>query len=414
MITVALLKTNPRLFEDLAGTSPGDFDRLQQAVGPVWAATERNRLSRPDRRRAIGGGRAYRLDFPEQLLMTLLRLQQLLTIRAAASLFGVDKSTASRNMRRMLAALSQLGPDTDGWLAPPLRGHGKNLEQLFQAYPDLQTLVVDAEQSRHLKPDLSQIQADFINQLPARDRRPAGPVEVLAQTPPFQRLSPAELETVSLAGYQRRVARHGFFYHQGDPASTFYILGEGRVRLTEVTPDGDQLLVRFAGPGEAIGIIAALGNAVYPLTAQAVEDCLALAWDSATLEQLMERIPRIAINGLRLVSRRWHELEERYRELATERVERRVAQTLLRLVRQAGRRVEGGILIDLPLTRQDLAEMTGTTLYSVSRILSRWEQEKLVESGRERVLIRYPHGLARLAEDLPPETPPEPPEQPAR
>ena len=116
----------------------------------------------------------------------------------------------------------------------------------------------------------------------------------------------------------------------------------------------------------------------------------------------MERFPRIAINSLRLVSQRWHELEERYRELATERVERRVAQTLLRLVRQVGQKVEGGVLIDLPLTRQDLAEMTGTTLYTVSRILSRWEQEQLVETGRERVLIRFPHGLARIAEDLPP------------
>ena len=115
----------------------------------------------------------------------------------------------------------------------------------------------------------------------------------------------------------------------------------------------------------------------------------------------MERFPRIAINGLRLVSQRWHEVEERYRELATERVERRIAQTLLRLVRQVGRRVENGVLIDLPLTRQDLADMTGTTHYTVSRILSQWEQEKLIETGRGRVLICYPHGLAHIAEDLP-------------
>jgi CRP-like cAMP-binding protein len=405
MITVPLLKADPTLFEKLAGTSPGDFDRLQQAVGPVWAAGERNRLSRPDRQRAIGGGRAYRLDFPEQLLMTLLRLRQLLTIRAAGALFGVDKSTASRNMRRMLAAMSQLGPETAGWPGPPLRGKGRNLEQLFQTYPDLQALVIDAEQSGDPPPKPSQLQADFIHDVTPVDQPqpPAGSVELLAKTSPFQNLSSAELKAVRRAGYQRRVARHAFFYHQGDPASTFYILVEGQVRLTEVTTDGDQLLVRFAGPGEAIGIIAALEDTVYPLAAQAAEDCLALAWDSTTLEQLMERIPRIAINGLRLVSRRWHELQERYRELATQRVERRVAQTLLRLISQAGRRVDDGILIDLPLTRQDLAEMTGTTLYTVSRILSRWEQVALVESGRERVLIRYPHGLARLAEDLPAE-----------
>lgn len=229
---------------------------------------------------------------------------------------------------------------------------------------------------------------------------------LIGQNPPFQRLQPAELEVVRQAAWLRPVAQEAYFFHQGDPATTFYILVDGRAKLTEVTPEGQQILVRFVGPGEAMGIIAALSKVVYPLSAQAVENCLALAWEGEILEQLMERYPRIAIDGLRLVSRRWHELEERFRELATERVERRVAQALLRLVRQAGRKVEHGILIDLPLSRQDLAEMTGTTLYTVSRILSRWEQQNLVEAGRERVLICYPHGLVRIAEDLPPESPP--------
>lgn len=229
-------------------------------------------------------------------------------------------------------------------------------------------------------------------------------LQLIGQIPPFQRLQPAELQVVRQSAWLRRVERDVYFYHQGDLASTFYILVEGQVKLTEVTSDGQQILVRFVGPGEAMGIIAALSKAVYPLSAQAVDDCLALTWDGEILEQLMERYPRMAIDGLRLVSQRWHELEERFRELATERVERRIAQTLLRLVRQAGRKVEAGILIELPLSRQDLAEMTGTTLYTVSRILSQWEQQNLVELGRERVLIRYPHGLTRIAEDLPPDT----------
>jgi CRP-like cAMP-binding protein len=227
--------------------------------------------------------------------------------------------------------------------------------------------------------------------------------QLIGQVPPFQRLQPAELQVVRQSAWLRRVEREAYFFHQGDPATAFYILIEGQVKLTEVTAEGQQILVRFVGPGEAMGIIAALAKAVYPLSAQVVDDCLALAWGGEILEQLMERYPRIAIDGLRMVSQRWHELEERFRELATERVERRVAQALLRLVRQAGHKVDKGILIDLPLSRQDLAEMTGTTLYTVSRILSRWEQQNLVESGREQVLIRYPHGLARIAEDLPPE-----------
>jgi CRP-like cAMP-binding protein len=97
-------------------------------------------------------------------------------------------------------------------------------------------------------------------------------------------------------------------------------------------------------------------------------------------------------------------LQNQHRELATERVERRIARALLRLVPQMGREVADGVVIDLRLSRQDLADLTGTTLYTVSRTLSQWEKQGLVQSGRERVLIRLPHALAALAEDLP--TPP--------
>ena len=101
------------------------------------------------------------------------------------------------------------------------------------------------------------------------------------------------------------------------------------------------------------------------------------------------------------MAERMQELQERYRELATERVAQRVARAILRLARQTGRRVEGGVLLDLALSRQDLAELTGTTLFTISRTLSEWEQQGLVEVGRERVLIKSPHGLVVIAEDLP-------------
>jgi CRP-like cAMP-binding protein len=111
--------------------------------------------------------------------------------------------------------------------------------------------------------------------------------------------------------------------------------------------------------------------------------------------------PRLALNGMKVIAGRFAELQDRYRELATERVERRVARALLRLVRQVGRQIEGGVLIDMPLSRQDLAEMTGTTLYTVSRILSKWEERGLVDGGRERVVLRKSHELVIIAEDLP-------------
>ena len=95
------------------------------------------------------------------------------------------------------------------------------------------------------------------------------------------------------------------------------------------------------------------------------------------------------------------ELQDRGRELSTEQVDRRVARALLRLAQQTGRKVEGGILLGIRLSRLDLAEMTGTTLFTTSRILSRWTQEGLIEAGRQKVLLRRPHQLVCIAEDLP-------------
>jgi CRP-like cAMP-binding protein len=120
---------------------------------------------------------------------------------------------------------------------------------------------------------------------------------------------------------------------------------------------------------------------------------------------LMEKYPRVALNAIRLLAGRIQEFQDRLRELATERVERRIARTLIRLTRQAGRKTAEGVLIDLPLTRQDLAEMCGTTLYTVSRTLSQWESQGLVRSKREQVLVLFPHGLVQIAEDLPPDRP---------
>jgi CRP-like cAMP-binding protein len=226
-------------------------------------------------------------------------------------------------------------------------------------------------------------------------------LELLAGSPLFRGADTAELEAALDVARQVQVARGEFLFLQGEPAIAFYILVEGRVRMSQVTPEGHQVIIYFMGPADGIGLIVALSNTTYPLAAEAVSDSLALKWDYDSTIRLMEQHPRLALSGLRLVGERFRELQNRYRELATERVERRVARALLRLTRQTGKRVEEGVLLDLPLSRQDLGEMTGTTLYTVSRILSNWENEGLIRKGRERIIVREPHRLVIIAEDLP-------------
>ena len=112
------------------------------------------------------------------------------------------------------------------------------------------------------------------------------------------------------------------------------------------------------------------------------------------------QVPQIALNAMGIIAERLQEIQERFRQVTTERVERRLTHTKIRLAAQSGKKVKEGILIDLTLTRQDLAEMSGTTLYTVSRMLSQWEEQELVIAERERVTIRNPHGLARIVEDV--------------
>lgn len=224
----------------------------------------------------------------------------------------------------------------------------------------------------------------------------------------FRGLEAAALAEVASAARRVERKREATFFRQGQEAGRFFVVLAGRVKVSQISPEGHQIVVRYAGPGELFGCVPLFGGDLYPGTATAVANCASLSWDRATTDRLMQRYPRMAINALHLMGEELAQLRGRYQELATQRVEQRVARALLRLVEKAGRRVEGGVLIGFPLSRQDLAELTGTTLHTVSRILSAWSQAGIVLSGRRKIVIRKPHGLVSIAEDLPPVAAPRP------
>jgi CRP-like cAMP-binding protein len=217
----------------------------------------------------------------------------------------------------------------------------------------------------------------------------------------FKGLPPEALQIILTEGRELNFEAGQFLFYQDDPAERIFVLRSGRIKLTQLSDDGQQVLLRVITSGMIFAAISLVKGAVYPVTAQAAEGSQVLYWSHETMLRIISRFPALALNALNMLSGHVREFQDRYRELATERVERRLARTVLRLANQAGRRTDEGVLLDLPLTRQDLAEMTGTTLYTVSRILSQWENDGLVLSGRERVIIRFPHGLVRIAEDLP-------------
>ena len=162
----------------------------------------------------------------------------------------------------------------------------------------------------------------------------------LLHVPLFEGLSLDTLAQIVSLSYPKEANAGEFFFNEGDQAEEFLVLMAGRVKLTQLTPDGQQIVLRLIGPGDAFGGVGAFGDPIYPISAEAVETASALAWNSATMRQLLETQNQIALNALRFVASRLHDLQRLYRQAMTERVERRVARALLRLVHEAGRRVD--------------------------------------------------------------------------
>lgn len=221
----------------------------------------------------------------------------------------------------------------------------------------------------------------------------------LRQVSVFQNATDDDLRLIAAHSIERSIEEGEFFFFQGDPATYFYVLISGRAKLMQTNPAGQQVNLRTINEWQMFGALGAVReNATYPATAQALEQSTALAVKSDYLHELMQTRPYLSFDLMQLMTTYIQEMQQRYRELATEKVERRIARALLRLAAQMGVKMDGGI--ELAFTRQDLAEMSGTTLYTVSRILSDWERQGLVEAGRERVLIRNPHGVVSIAEEL--------------
>ena len=224
----------------------------------------------------------------------------------------------------------------------------------------------------------------------------------LRQVSVFKGATDEDLKLLIQKGILRSIEEGEFFFFQGDPATYFYVFISGRAKLLQTNPAGQQVNLRTINEWQMFGALGAVReNATYPATAQALQSSTALAIESSFLREMMQTRPYLSQSLMQLMTSYIMEMQERYRELATERVERRIALTVLRLAGQIGKRLEGKeMAVELPLSRQDVAEASGTTIFTVSRVLADWERRGLVEAGRERVLIRNPHGLVQISEGL--------------
>ena len=219
----------------------------------------------------------------------------------------------------------------------------------------------------------------------------------LIGAPVFAGLDAGALDDILSRAQTVRLSKGDLAFRQDQRADRFFLLLHGRLRVTRLNAEGGQVVVRFIAPNDLFGVGMAIGAATYPGTATAVVDSLALVWPNSAWTDLVAAYPSVAVEALQSLGARLQDTQERVLDLSTLNVEQRIAGAVLSLAAQAGRATEDGTLIDFPLSRQDLAELTGTTLHTVSRTLSAWEAKGLVVSGRRRITVRDGPGLEVIA-----------------
>lgn len=231
--------------------------------------------------------------------------------------------------------------------------------------------------------------------VPVRDGELSS-IEGVEGSPLFSGLAPADYTRISAAGREKELARGQMLYVEGDPIKQVLLIHSGLAKCTKLGQNGTEVILRYCVPGDVLGILGLFSTKRHCTTGQAFRSCRATVWDGQTFKALVEAHPILHCNMVGVLNSYMLELEDRFREVATERVGPRVARQLVRLLKQLGRPVNGAI--EVSLSREDLAQMTGTTLFTVSRLLSSWQARGLVIPRREAVTICDVGSLREISE----------------
>lgn len=221
-------------------------------------------------------------------------------------------------------------------------------------------------------------------------------LQCIQQSSLFRGLSAAQCSEVASLARELRFGRRQIIFREGDPVDSVSVLATGRVKVTQLSRSGAEVILRIKENGEVIAGLGVQPGGPHFLTAQTLDPCTVLLWDVRKFEMLEDRMPALRRNTVHIFAERLHVLEQRFLELATEQVAPRLARMLVRLIEQSARADQPGVRINL--SREELAQMTGTTLFTVSRLLCDWEQRGIIQTQRKAVVVQNTQKLMALAE----------------
>jgi CRP/FNR family transcriptional regulator len=221
---------------------------------------------------------------------------------------------------------------------------------------------------------------------------------VLATLPVFRGLSDEDRCRIAALGRMQRYAKGARVFSEGDPSDVYHTVVRGRVKIFKRTAAGKEVILTIVGGGDPLGAVAVYREIPYPATAEALEESVCLSIPRADFFRLLEEHPSLARGLLASLSLRLTELTGRIASLTGSRVESRFARLFLKLAADTGRAHANGTFVPLRLSRQELADLTGTTIETCIRIMSRWNRDGVVLTQDEGFLVADREALGELAE----------------
>jgi CRP-like cAMP-binding protein len=212
--------------------------------------------------------------------------------------------------------------------------------------------------------------------------------------PLFAGISPQDRSTILGAARERQFSRGQTISIEGDQLRQVILLTFGSAKMVQCGQDGSAVILRLCGPGELVGTLGVSMQERYRCTSQALTSCSALVWESCLFESLSTRFTALRLNVAYILYKQLEDMENRFREISTERVPSRLGRQILRLVEQVGIRSNGSVEINM--TREELAQLIGTSLFTVSRLLSEWDRRGIVVTRREGFSVINLEALSAL------------------
>jgi CRP-like cAMP-binding protein len=209
-------------------------------------------------------------------------------------------------------------------------------------------------------------------------------------------LAPSNVEVVLGQAVERQFRAHEVVTHEGEPANELLLITRGRARFFSIGPAGQKMLLLWLRPGEIIGGAALEGEpSRYAVSTETVEETSVLVWTRHAMRALADRYPMIVQNGISIAADylRWYVAA--HAALSCNTARQRLGSVLKSLVPLVGRRVPGGVELDV--TNEELASAAHVTPFTASRLLNEWGRQRLVVKRRGKVVLLAPERVSMLA-----------------